>query len=104
MAYHSKNSNQKVTIVRSFPFRSDLKRMSNIVSISGHDSYFNGSYIVSKGAPEVLSKYFTEIPQDYNSNSSGYMKDGYRVMALAYRKLTKEELKTGESKLTREEV
>jgi len=103
-AYHSKNSNQKIAIARSFPFRSDFKRMSNIVRISGHESYFNGTYVVSKGAPEVLSKHFREIPQDYNINSQGYMKDGYRVMALAYRKLTKVELEKGENKLTREEV
>lgn len=42
--------------------------------------------MVCKGAPEVLRDYFKEIPENYDECSTGLMKDGYRVMALSYRK------------------
>lgn len=79
--------NHKVTIMKSFAFRSDQKRMSTIVKVDGINSYFNGKYIVTKGAPEIIQNYLATIPQNYIENSEGFMKDGYRVMALAYRKL-----------------
>jgi magnesium-transporting ATPase (P-type) len=36
--YQSKNSNMRVAISQAFPFRSDLKRMSTIVTVTGFGS------------------------------------------------------------------
>jgi len=45
--------------------------------------------IVSKGAPEVLKHYLKEIPADYDSTYLPYVKDGARVLALAWKPVPK---------------
>ena len=101
-AHVCKNGNMKVRIMQSFPFRSDLKRMTTIVKVEGFESQLNGFYIVSKGAPEILSNYFKETPENYQNISSGLMKDGYRVLSLAYRKLEGNEMMEGIERETAE--
>uniref|UniRef100_A0A3Q4B2C0 P-type ATPase A domain-containing protein n=1 Tax=Mola mola TaxID=94237 RepID=A0A3Q4B2C0_MOLML len=80
----------EIGIVRQFPFSSTLQRMSVVARLLGEkrmDAYM-------KGAPEVvasLCKHET-VPENFAEVLEGYTKLGFRVIALAHRRL--------ESKLT----
>lgn len=61
--------------------------MSVIVQINDH---VGTSYrILSKGAPEVLSKFMKEKPADYDKLYLKHVKEGSRVLALAYKPIQK---------------
>lgn len=45
--------------------------------------------ILSKGAPEVLSKFMISKPADYDQTYLKHVKEGSRVLALAYKNLPK---------------
>uniref|UniRef100_A0A452RAB0 ATPase 13A3 n=1 Tax=Ursus americanus TaxID=9643 RepID=A0A452RAB0_URSAM len=77
-------------IVRQFPFSSALQRMSVVARVLGDkkmDAYM-------KGAPEVIASLCKPetVPVDFEKVLEDYTKQGFRVIALAHRKL--------ESKLT----
>ncbi|CAL8095259.1 unnamed protein product [Calicophoron daubneyi] len=75
----------EIGILRQFPFSSSLQRMSVIARVLNH-SHFN---IYTKGAPEtieVLCRRDT-IPSDFHSVLLEYTRQGYRVLALAWRPL-----------------
>ncbi|NXX87004.1 AT133 ATPase, partial [Urocolius indicus] len=88
-------TNQEMTsyeigIVRQFPFSSVLQRMCVIARVLGEkrmDAYM-------KGAPEVIASLCKQetVPVDFERVLEEYTKQGFRVIALAHRKL--------ESKLT----
>ena len=68
-------------ITNLFPFRSDLKRMSTII-------YMNGGYrVLTKGAPETIKSLLKSSHPNYDQVYSKYTKQGYRVLALAYKSL-----------------
>lgn len=82
-------------IRQRFPFNSDLKRMSAIVTLShaGEDDTDQRemSYVFCKGAPEVLQDYLRHVPATYASVYGKFMQSGKRVLALAYKVLPKAE-------------
>jgi len=45
--------------------------------------------VLSKGAPEVLKKYMKDVPKDYDNCYMSYVKNGARVLALAYKDIEK---------------
>ncbi|XP_058151540.1 polyamine-transporting ATPase 13A3 isoform X3 [Dasypus novemcinctus] len=80
----------EIGIVRQFPFSSALQRMSVVARVLGEkkmDAYM-------KGAPEVIASLCKPetVPADFEKVLEDYTKQGFRVIALAHRKL--------ESKLT----
>ncbi|KAF3827432.1 hypothetical protein GH733_002918 [Mirounga leonina] len=80
----------EIGIVRQFPFSSALQRMSVVARVLGDkkmDAYM-------KGAPEVIASLCKPetVPVDFEKVLEDYTKQGFRVIALAHRKL--------ESKLT----
>ncbi|XP_066203939.1 polyamine-transporting ATPase 13A3 isoform X2 [Saccopteryx leptura] len=80
----------EIGIVRQFPFSSALQRMSVVARVLGDkkmDAYM-------KGAPEVIAGLCKPetVPVDFEKVLEDYTKQGFRVIALAHRKL--------ESKLT----
>uniref|UniRef100_A0A673TCD6 ATPase 13A3 n=1 Tax=Suricata suricatta TaxID=37032 RepID=A0A673TCD6_SURSU len=80
----------EIGIVRQFPFSSALQRMSVVARVLGDkkmDAYM-------KGAPEVIAGLCKPetVPIDFEKVLEEYTKQGFRVIALAHRKL--------ESKLT----
>ncbi|XP_074046704.1 polyamine-transporting ATPase 13A3 isoform X3 [Macrotis lagotis] len=84
------SANYEIGIVRQFPFSSALQRMSVVARILGDkkmDAYM-------KGAPEVIASLCKPetVPSDFEKVLEEYTKQGFRVIALAHRKL--------ESKLT----
>uniref|UniRef100_A0A5F8HHD5 Polyamine-transporting ATPase 13A3 n=1 Tax=Monodelphis domestica TaxID=13616 RepID=A0A5F8HHD5_MONDO len=84
------SANYEIGIVRQFPFSSALQRMSVVARILGDkkmDAYM-------KGAPEVIAGLCKPetVPRDFEKVLEDYTRQGFRVIALAHRKL--------ESKLT----
>uniref|UniRef100_A0A8D1UFK3 Polyamine-transporting ATPase 13A3 n=1 Tax=Sus scrofa TaxID=9823 RepID=A0A8D1UFK3_PIG len=80
----------EIGIVRQFPFSSALQRMSVVARVLGDrkmDAYM-------KGAPEAVASLCKPetVPVDFEKVLEDYTKQGFRVIALAHRKL--------ESKLT----
>ncbi|XP_036789074.1 polyamine-transporting ATPase 13A3 isoform X1 [Manis pentadactyla] len=80
----------EIGIVRQFPFSSALQRMGVVTRVLGDkkmDAYM-------KGAPEVIASLCKSetVPVDFEKVLEDYTKQGFRVIALAHRKL--------ESKLT----
>jgi len=43
--------------------------------------------IVCKGAPEIIEKYLKTVPEGYTEHYIEFVKNGARVLALAYRDL-----------------
>ncbi|XP_067873491.1 cation-transporting ATPase 13A2 isoform X2 [Heterodontus francisci] len=75
-------------IIRRFPFASSLQRMSVIVKKPGNlpvEAYM-------KGAPEMVASLCIKetVPADFSEMLSHYARDGYRVLGLAYKTLSKD--------------
>lgn len=86
MSYNGKKTSQAVTIKFTHPFRSDLKRMCSVCKADGFDA-LDGNYALVKGAPEVLGDLLKVKPANYDKTAFKLMKEGYRVLALASKKL-----------------
>lgn len=85
------NRDCKVSILRRYPFDSALKRMSaKILFTMGNNRHHR---IVSKGAPEVMKTLLKEIPSDYDKAYNHWAKQGYRILALAYRDIENNDLR-----------
>uniref|UniRef100_A0AAY5ESU2 Cation-transporting P-type ATPase N-terminal domain-containing protein n=1 Tax=Electrophorus electricus TaxID=8005 RepID=A0AAY5ESU2_ELEEL len=79
------STSYEIGIVRQFPFSSALQRMSVVVRLLGEkrmDAYL-------KGAPEVVASLCKRetMPQDFAEVLEDYTKQGFRVIALAHRRL-----------------
>jgi len=68
-------------------FESSLKRQSAIVQIN--DGVTRGGFlrVLCKGAPEVVEQYLKNVPDGYKDNYIHYVKNGARVLVLAYKDL-----------------
>ncbi|CAF0758520.1 unnamed protein product [Rotaria sp. Silwood1] len=75
----------EIGIVRQLPFSSSLQRTSVIVRILAKDSFD----LLTKGSPEKIAELSRPetIPKNFNEILSSYAKQGYRVLALAYKPL-----------------
>uniref|UniRef100_A0A8C7QYM9 Polyamine-transporting ATPase 13A3 n=1 Tax=Oncorhynchus mykiss TaxID=8022 RepID=A0A8C7QYM9_ONCMY len=90
MELYDLSSAYEIGIVRQFPFSSALQRMCVVARLLGEkrmDAYL-------KGAPEVVASLCKKdtVPEDFAEVLEDYTKQGFRVIALAHRRL--------ESKLT----
>jgi manganese-transporting P-type ATPase len=83
-----------VQIKRRFQFSSALKRQSSVATINGIDhatgKKIRGTFVGVKGAPETIMKMLVTVPADYEETFKYFTRKGSRVLALAYRQLTKE--------------
>ena len=59
--------------------------MSTLVAIQDGFGAPNSYRVLSKGAPEVLCKFIKNLPSDYESTYLSFVKNGARVLALAYK-------------------
>ncbi|KAJ8982591.1 hypothetical protein NQ317_005063, partial [Molorchus minor] len=77
--------NLSIAIVRQFQFSSHLQRMSVITKSSDTNSYA----IYCKGAPETIVSLSTpsSVPENILTELKDYTSQGYRVIALATRRL-----------------
>ena len=76
-----------ITQVKKYMFNSTLKRMSVLAEIK--DSQGTSLRVLSKGAPEVLKTYMKTTPKNYDETYLGYVKNGARVLAMAYKSVSK---------------
>lgn len=78
-----------MTINEVFPFRSDLKRMTTICTVQNFGTFAKarGQYALVKGAPEVIHEFVTKKDENFVKAAQSFMKQGYRVLGLAYKKL-----------------
>ncbi|KAG7217497.1 hypothetical protein INR49_021424 [Caranx melampygus] len=90
MELYELSSAYEIGIVRQFPFSSALQRMSVVARLLGEKRM--NAY--TKGAPEVVASLCKKetVPDNFAEVLEGYTKQGFRVIALAHRRL--------ESKLT----
>ncbi len=64
--------------------------MSTIVNIEDNKTPSGGEYrVLCKGAPEVIKKLLTTVPPGYDKGYLKYVKNGARVLAMAYKVLPK---------------
>jgi magnesium-transporting ATPase (P-type) len=61
--------------------------MSTIVSIEEGRGFSPEFKVLSKGAPEVMKKYLKTVPENYDQGYLKHVKNGARVLALAYKNL-----------------
>ncbi|KAM9445089.1 polyamine-transporting ATPase 13A2 isoform 1-T1 [Clarias gariepinus] len=76
---------QSVAIVRRFPFSSSLQRMS-VVTVDSLDS---SARCFLKGAPEMVASHCVKesVPSQFTNTLQEFASEGFRVLALAYKKL-----------------
>jgi len=72
--------------VKKFLFDSALKWMSVIIEAKNKEKN-NESLVVCKGAPEVIEKLLKHIPPAYEVHYRNFVKNGYWVLALAYKQI-----------------
>ncbi|XP_075747083.1 polyamine-transporting ATPase 13A3 isoform X2 [Rhipicephalus microplus] len=77
----------EVGIIRQFPFSSFLQRMSVVCRTLGS----RHMELYAKGAPEVMHALCKPetVPAEYYEMLRGYTLEGFRVVAVAYRRLEK---------------
>ena len=77
----------EVAILKQFTFSSELQRMSVIVRRLGAPSM----EVFVKGSPEMIASLSLKesLPDNFEECLMSYTKQGYRVLALAYKKLPK---------------
>ncbi|AEY98251.1 FAFR567Wp [Eremothecium gossypii FDAG1] len=90
-----------IGIVRSFEFLSNLRRMSVIVKPFSENVFMS----FTKGAPEVIFELCSKqtLPLDYEALLHHYTHNGYRVIACAGKKLTRQSWLYSQ-KVSREEI
>uniref|UniRef100_A0A8C4F8A8 Polyamine-transporting ATPase 13A3 n=1 Tax=Dicentrarchus labrax TaxID=13489 RepID=A0A8C4F8A8_DICLA len=85
MELYELSSAYEIGIVRQFPFSSALQRMTVVARLLGEkrmDAY-------TKGAPEVVVSLCKKetVPENFAEVLESYTKQGFRVIALAHRRL-----------------
>ncbi|VDK47422.1 unnamed protein product [Anisakis simplex] len=77
----------ELAIIRQFTFSSSLQRMTVIVHNPNEQSHSMTLYC--KGSPEIIASLCQPktIPHNYSNLVSDYAQHGYRLIAVAYRKL-----------------
>ncbi|XP_071998704.1 probable cation-transporting ATPase 13A4 isoform X2 [Engystomops pustulosus] len=75
-----------LAILHQFPFSSSLQRMSVIVEVMGSDEFL----VFMKGAPEMVEKFCAPetVPLNFDKELEHYTSQGFRVISLAYKKLS----------------
>ena len=87
-SYHQGSQGPKIVQIKRFLFESALKRMSTIVSTEEKSSGAECK-VLTKGAPEVVKTFLREVPAGYDKAYLQHVKNGARVLALAYKALPK---------------
>ncbi|XP_043926231.1 polyamine-transporting ATPase 13A3 [Protopterus annectens] len=85
MELYELTTRYEIGIVRQFPFSSALQRMVVVARILGEKKM----EVYLKGAPEVVASLCKKetVPSDFSEVLEDYTRQGFRVIALAHRKL-----------------
>ncbi|CAL6019613.1 Cation-transporting_ATPase [Hexamita inflata] len=73
---------QQMEIIKRFYFNSTIKRMSVIIKLGAR------YYLVTKGSPEAIQMLLKTAPNNYKLIVSEYTKKGLRVLGLALKEIT----------------
>lgn len=73
--------------MKRFLFESSLKRQSAVVNVQDGTSRNGFNRVLCKGAPEIVEKFLKVVPEGYTENYIEYVKNGARVLVLAYKDL-----------------
>ncbi|MBN1800533.1 MAG: cation-transporting P-type ATPase [Candidatus Lokiarchaeota archaeon] len=100
MGFDTSEIRNEFTIIAQFPFKSDLKRMTTICNIKNQN---NAIILFMKGAPEIVLDYCTHfevkeklelldntIKQYILNRVIVRAQQGYRILGLAFKKMTPE--------------
>lgn len=80
------NKKCKILNLRRYAFDANLKRMSCLVKFySGLLPDTQSTRVLTKGAPEVIKTLLKSIPENYDATYNKFAKQGYRILALAYK-------------------
>ncbi|CAN8077341.1 unnamed protein product [Agarophyton chilense] len=92
-------------ILQRYRFASVLQRMSVIADVSG-SAPRNGLRVLLKGSPEAVSKLLEggTLPDKYKASAHRLAREGYRVLALAYKELEQGMTASEATKIPREEA
>ena len=84
IASNPKEKNQIVKIQKTFPFRSELKRMTTVVETKNFKKVgMNGKFVVSKGAPEIFETLPDhKVPKSYRQEYLNLAEQGFRLLSL----------------------
>lgn len=95
-------SSQDIGIVREFSFTSSLQRMA-VITRKISDKNFN---VYCKGSPEMIATLCRpdSIPTDFNDKLNYYAQQGYRIIAMAYKKLDRKMTYPKIQKISRDKV
>ena len=101
-AMHNSVRDLVYNVYRRFEFLSEVGRMSVVAQAEGRKEI----RVYAKGAPEIMKTLCepSSIPKNYDERLADYTILGYRVLALAWRDLTKEETKKKFQDLEREKM
>ena len=75
----------KIIPIKKYIFESDLKRMTVLAKVYSevHKKFLKR--VLCKGAPEIIKSLLKEAPDNYDKCYIKWAKEGYRVLALAYK-------------------
>ena len=93
----------RILAIRKYQFESALKRMTVLARVySGiyQKTYYNR--VLCKGAPETIKDLLKEIPENYDECYRKWAKEGYRILALAYRDNEKYDYNTKREELEKD--
>jgi len=83
-----------VQIKRRFQFSSALKRQSSVATVITMDRKTQrrtkSTFVGVKGAPETIRKFLVDVPPKYEETFKYFTRNGARVLALAYKYLSKD--------------
>ncbi len=81
----------KIIQLKRFLFESALKRMTTIVQVEESKYSSQPEFkVLTKGAPEVIRQYLKKVPENYDRAYLKYVKEGARVLALAYKNMPRQ--------------
>jgi len=77
----------RIVQLKRFLFESSLKRQSAIVNIQDGNTRGGINRVLCKGAPEIIENHLKTVPEAYTEHYIDYVKNGARVLAMAYKDL-----------------
>ena len=92
----------KIIPIKKYIFESHLKRMTILAKVYSEINKKNYVRVLCKGAPEIIKTLLKYIPDNYDKCYSKWAKEGYRIIALAYKDNEKYEYNTKREELEKD--
>ena len=97
------NKKIKIEQIKKYMFESELKRMTVLAKIyKENDNEKPIIRVMCKGAPEIIKNLLKEVPKNYEECFLKWTKEGYHLIALAYKDDEGYNLNTPRNKLEKD--